>query len=71
MSDEHLIQMANDIAANMAADPDHDQVVTAIAGHLRRYWEPRMRARIIAHLYGGAAGLAPLAREAVVRLRTL
>ena len=71
MSNEHLIQMANDIAANMAAEPDHAQVVAAIASHLRRYWEPGMRARIIAHLAGGGAGLAPLAREAVEYLQGL
>ncbi|MEO8671276.1 MAG: formate dehydrogenase subunit delta [Tahibacter sp.] len=71
MSNDHLVQMANDIAANMAAEGDRTQVIGAIATHLRRYWEPRMRARIIAHLASGGDGLAPLARAAVEHLRGL
>lgn len=33
--------------------------------HLKRYWDPRMRARIVEHLAGGGAGLTQHARAAV------
>ena len=36
--------MANDIAANQAADPDN--AVGVITLHLQRFWDPRMRAQI-------------------------
>ncbi|MBI2799128.1 MAG: formate dehydrogenase subunit delta [Gammaproteobacteria bacterium] len=63
---ERLVEMANDIAANQAADPDH--AVGIITLHLQRFWDPRMRAQIIAHLAEGGAGLADDARAAIARL---
>ena len=68
MNIEHLVQMANDIAAFFAAEPDHDSAVNGIATHLRRYWEPRMRRQICAHLAAGGAGLSELARHAIAQL---
>lgn len=63
MSDDRLIRMANKIAEAFAASP-HDQAVAATAEHIRRYWDPRMRAKLKAHLDQGAAGLEPLALAA-------
>jgi formate dehydrogenase subunit delta len=68
VSIEHLVQMANDIAAFFAAEPDRESAVDAIATHLRRYWAPRMRRQIFAHLDAGGAGLSELAREAIAQL---
>jgi len=62
---DRLVQMANDIATYFQSEPDHDEAVAGMALHLRRFWEPGMRRRILAHLEAGGAGLLPLAREAV------
>ena len=63
---ERLIEMVNDIAANQVADPDN--AVEVITRHLTRYWDPRMRAQIIAHVAQGGIGLVPQARAAVLGL---
>ena len=61
--------MANDIARNFASEPDHAEAVTGISTHLRRFWEPRMRAGLIAHWReNGGTDLHELAREAVAKL---
>ncbi len=63
---ERLVEMVNDIAANQVADPDN--AVEVISQHLTRYWEPRMRAQIIAHAAQGGVGLCDDARAAVLGL---
>ncbi len=68
MSVEHLVQMANDIANFFAAEPERALAVDGVATHLRRFWAPRMRRQICAHLEGGGAGLGELARAAVAQL---
>jgi formate dehydrogenase subunit delta len=67
-STNHLTGMANDIAAYFAAEPDHAAAVEAMVLHLQRFWEPRMRLRIVEHVRGGGDDLAPLAHEAIVEL---
>jgi formate dehydrogenase subunit delta len=68
MNAESLVRMANDIAAFFASEPDRAVAVDAIANHLRRYWAPRMRRQIRAHVDAGAEGLGDLARDAVIKL---
>lgn len=63
-----LVKMANDIADYFRSEPDHELAVDGIASHIARFWEPRMRRRIVAHLDAGGADLSDLARDAVVRL---
>ena len=63
---ERLVEMANDIAANLAADPD--QAVAAIALHIQRYWDPRMREQLLCFVADGGSGLAPEAQAAVLQL---
>jgi formate dehydrogenase subunit delta len=65
---ERMVEMANDIANFFASDPDHAAAINGVANHLKRYWEPRMRKQIIAHLDGGGHGLSDLAREGVQSL---
>lgn len=67
-STERLVAMANDIAAYFSSDPDHAAAVAGVANHLRRFWEPRMRQKIAAHLAAGGAGLSDLAREGVAKI---
>ena len=65
---ENLVKMANDIGAFFAGEPERQSAVHAIADHLRRFWEPRMRAAIIDHNRKGGLGLSDLVREAIKQL---
>jgi formate dehydrogenase subunit delta len=65
--DQRLVYMANQIARFFAAQP-HDRAVAGIAEHIAKFWDPRMRQHIRAHLAAGGEGLDPLAREAVALL---
>jgi len=63
-----LVRMANQIGQFFASQRGADPSV-AIADHLRKFWDPRMRAAIVAHLETGGAGLEAPVREAVARLK--
>jgi formate dehydrogenase subunit delta len=67
-STEKLVYMANQIGTFFASQGE-DKAPAAIAEHLRKFWDPRMRAGILAYLDSGGAGLEPLVRQAVERLR--
>ena len=45
MNHERLVAMVNDISAFFTAEAGPD-APAAVANHLRRFWEPRMRAQI-------------------------
>jgi formate dehydrogenase subunit delta len=60
--------MANQIGRFFASQGD-DQAVAGIADHLRKYWDPRMRAAILEHLARGGQGLEPLVLQAVEQLK--
>jgi formate dehydrogenase subunit delta len=64
MSPDKLIYMANQIGRFFAHEPE-DRAVADTADHLKKFWDPRMRAAIIAHRQAGGAGLDPLVLKAV------
>ncbi|MGH6967983.1 MAG: formate dehydrogenase subunit delta [Stellaceae bacterium] len=67
--DSNLVYVANQIGKFFAHQPA-DKAVASIADHLFKYWDPRMRKAIVAHLEGHAgAGLDPLALGAVQKVR--
>ena len=68
MDVERLVAMANDIAAFFDADPDKAVAAEGVRFHLTRFWDPRMRREILAHVGAGGAGLSPTARAAVEML---
>jgi formate dehydrogenase subunit delta len=69
MNIDLLIKMANEISAYFAAGPDTEQAAKEVAGHLRRYWEPRMRRQIISYYKEcRGAGLSDLALRGVALL---
>ena len=47
---------------------DQIDAIAATAGHIRDFWDPRMKAAIVA---GDRAGLSPIAAAAVGRLAQL
>ena len=68
METARLVRMANQIGQFFTSQRGGDPAA-AIADHLRKFWEPRMRLAIIAHLEAGGAGLEAPVREAVARLK--
>ena len=60
-----LVAMANDIAAFFDSEPDKAVAAEGVRFHLARFWDPRMRREIIAHVGAGGAGLEATARRAV------
>jgi formate dehydrogenase subunit delta len=68
MSPEKWSYMANQIG-KFFAHQGEDKAVAGIANHIARFWDPRMRAAIFAHLDAGGAGLDPFTRKAVASLR--
>jgi formate dehydrogenase subunit delta len=63
-----LVRMANQISAFFAAQP-REQAVEGIAGHIRGFWDPRMRHALYAHVDEGGADLEPMVIDAVALLR--
>ncbi|WP_018974694.1 formate dehydrogenase subunit delta [Rudaea cellulosilytica] len=64
-----LVKMANDIADYFHSEPDRKLAVDGIVNHITRFWEPRMRKKILAHFAGHSGeGLNELARAAIARL---
>ena len=61
----HLHHMANQIARNFAVHGD-EPAIAATAQHLRDFWDPRMRAAVLA---GDKAALSAIARAAVEQLQ--
>jgi len=68
MPPEKLVMMANQIGDFFKAQGERE-APAAIADHLKRFWDPGMRADIVAHLEKGGLGLQPLVRKAVELLR--
>jgi formate dehydrogenase subunit delta len=69
MSPDKLIHMANQIGRAFAHQP-RPRAVADTAEHIRKFWEPRMRAAALATLDTEAgAKLNPIAREAIEALR--
>ncbi len=68
MSPDKLVYMANQIG-KFFAHQGEAKAVASIADHLAKFWDPRMRAAIIAHLDSGGTGLDPLVLRAVKSLR--
>jgi formate dehydrogenase subunit delta len=42
-----LVRMANEIAAFFESEPNLDLAAEAVANHLKRFWDPRMRREIV------------------------
>jgi formate dehydrogenase subunit delta len=64
MDIDHLTNMANQIARNLAAQGE-DAAIAATAQHIRDFWDPRMRKQLVD---AGGKGLDPIACAALDRL---
>lgn len=70
MDPTKLVKMANAIADFFDADPDQAAAHTAIASHLERFWDPRMRRDLLRWIdEHGGEGLKPSVAVAVATRR--
>ncbi len=67
MSPDKLIRMANQIAAFHASQ--RGPAAEAVAAHINEFWEPRMRAALLAHVAAGGDGLRPEVMDAAGMIR--
>jgi formate dehydrogenase subunit delta len=68
MSPDRLIYMANQIGKFFNSQ-GQDKAVPGIAEHIKKFWDPRMRSVILAHLDKGGEGLDPSVRDAIATLK--
>lgn len=64
---QHLVKMANQIAASIPA-PNPEARIENAAAHMRRFWTPAMIAKVKEHAQHGAGDLSPEAARAVAAL---
>lgn len=67
-SGETLVRMANQIADFFKIQSE-TEAVAGTADHIRKFWDPRMRSAIFAHLDAGGSGLDPDVRDAIEALK--
>ncbi len=63
---DKLVMMANQIAKAFEAQ-GRERALPQIEEHIKLFWDPRMKAKIDAHIAAGGAGLIPLALEALAK----
>ena len=63
---DHLVSMANDIAANLGFEADAD---VRIADHINRFWAPRMRRLLLEYVANDDRGLSDVLLKALEKLR--
>ena len=68
MNKARLIHDANEIAKYFAAYP-REEAVAGIADHIKKFWDPRMRAELKTMLAANEAALHALVKEAAARLK--
>jgi formate dehydrogenase subunit delta len=67
-TNEKLVYMANQIGSFFRSQ-DAAAASSQIAAHIIKFWDPRMRRMIIAHLDAGGVGLEPATRQAIEVIR--
>ena len=68
MAPDKLVYMANQIGKFFTSQ-GHDQAVAGTLDHIKKFWDPRMREAIVAHLESGGRGLDPSVRLAIEQLK--
>lgn len=64
---ERLIYMANQIARNFEAE-GLEKAATLVENHIRSFWDPAMRQRIVMLAEQSPAALSPVASAAIARI---
>jgi formate dehydrogenase subunit delta len=63
-----LVRMANQIGKFFAVQGE-ERAIAGISDHIKKFWEPRMKSQIFAHIDAGGEGLDPLVLRALQGLR--
>lgn len=63
---QHLVSMANDIAANLASYADSAE---RTADHIKRFWTPRMTSMLLEYASAGGVGLSAQGQQAMSYLQ--
>ena len=56
MDTHNLVHMANQIGEFFSAYPDRNEALEGIANHIRKFWEPRKRLKLIESMDQGLTG---------------
>ena len=56
MDTHNLVHMANQIGQFFSAYPDRNEALEGIANHIRKFWEPRMRLKLLESMDQGLTG---------------
>ena len=62
----HLVSMANDIAANLSFQANAD---AKVADHINRFWAPRMRGLLLEYAANDGEGLSEALLPALDKVR--
>ena len=62
------VRLVNDVARQFKHLP-HDAALAGVVGHLQQFWDPRMKAQLVAAAEAGDEDLDPLAAEAASAFR--
>jgi len=66
MDTHNLVHMANQIGEFFSAYPDRNEALEGIANHIRKFWEPRMRLKLLESMDQGHTGeLSELVAQAL------
>jgi formate dehydrogenase subunit delta len=68
MSEPSYVRLANEIAIQFH-HVTPDEGAAAVANHVRMFWDPRMRAQLLAYVAAGGEGLDPLVLGAADGIR--
>ena len=68
METKDMVRMANQIS-DFFKSYSEQEALAGIADHISKFWDPRMRKAIFAHLDAGGAGLDPDVRDAIATLK--
>lgn len=66
---EDLVRMANQIGEFFSSYPSPDEAADGIADHLRRFWTPSMREKLLHYAERDGKDLSEPVRAALGRLR--
>lgn len=64
---DKLVYMANQIAKFFHSEGEQ-AAIAGTADHIAKFWDPRMRSQIVAHLQSGGAGLDDVPKRAIEKL---
>ena len=65
-----LVQMANQIAANITASKDPEVITDKLVDHLQRFWDPRMREEFVSFAQQSDNNLDPILAAAAAKLQS-